>query len=228
MKKILIIINSVLIFLLGLSIWGLIYSATRPDEVAAVKKKKKDKTATHTATSASANKNIAKFTFPDNASACNTIVRKNIFDANRVGGGIGRGAQTYQLVGVTSVGNFKSATILIKGGLRHNNGRQLQQHLRIGDALPNGYVLSEVYNDSVVLTRGAAKMELHHTLPSENFPTGGGRRRAPNQMQQMLDLMRQQMGMQQRQQRDMMQMMRNQQNNSSGGRGRSTNNRGRR
>ena len=212
MKKLLIVVNCILAFLLALSIWAMIFNDSGPEQAVPVKKKKKNKT-----TVAAVETSPAKFKFPDSASVGDLIVRKNIFDSQRTGGTVGRGAQTYSLVGITRVGNFKSATILIKGGVRHNNGRQLQQHLRIGDALPNGYVLSEVYNDSVVLTRGPARMELYKTMPSENFPSGGGRRRAPNQMQQMLDLMRQSIGLQQRQNRDMMQMMRDSGSSSRGG-----------
>lgn len=228
MKKLLIAINCILAFLLVLNLWGAFSSRAMPQTVVAAKKKKSSKTTPAPAAApASENKNV--LVLPDAQTAASLAVRKNIFDNQRTGGVTGpRGNATYSLVGITRVGNFQSAVILSKGNVRQRNGMPVKQYYRVGDELPNGYVLSKINPDGVLLSRGSSTITLPLAQASENFPTSRGRRSQPNQMQQMLDLMRQQMGMQQRQQMDMMRMMRNNQNNGNSGRSGSTNSRGRR
>ena len=226
MKKLLIGINCVLAFLLALTVWGAFSSAALPETAMAVKKKKNSKTATTNAVAAVEPKNT--FQFPGAAEAGSIAVRKNIFDVQRTGGSTGgRFSTTYSLVGIIKAGNAQSAVILAKGGNARTNAMNNKQYYRVGETLPNGYTLSKINADGVVLSRGSSTMNLPLAQASENVPTAGRRRTQPNQMQQMLDLMRQQMGMQQRQQMDMMRMMRGNHGNSSSGRSGSTNSRGR-
>lgn len=224
MKKLLIFGNTILAFLLALSLWGALAGSTGSTlEVGKKKNRNKAKT-----TAGTAAPTPVKFKVPGSEEAVSMIVRKNVFDPQRTGGAAGgRGVATYTLVGIYRVNKTQGAIITSKGGVRRGN-MPVKQFFRVGDTLPNGYTLSEIGNNQVILNRGASRMTLDMAYSSEGNSVRSTARRNTNPMQQMLNLMQQSIGMQQRQQMNMMRMM--QQNNRSGStsnsRG-STNRRGR-
>ncbi len=207
MKKLLIFINCVLIVLLGLSLWGAFAGKKTAPAAPAVKRTSRNSDVAEK-TAAPAVGNAVKW--PSSSESASIIAGKNVFNPQRGGLTGGRGVITYSLVGIFKVGNVQGAIILTKGG---PGGSQVKQRFMLGDTLPNGYTLEQVQTNQVVLVNGSSKMVLTQALPSENFPSSGGRRRQPNQMQQMLDLMRQSVRSQQMQNMNMMQMMRNNQGN---------------
>jgi len=219
MKKLLIGINCVLAFFLVLSVWG-IFSGSGEMKLEVGKKKSARKAASVAASATAAAP--AKFKIPSSTDAAAVIVNKNVFDPQRTGGTVGRGAVTYQLVGIYRVKKSQGAIILIKGG---RNLAGTRQFFRLGDELPNGYSLAEISGNQAILKRGSSRMTLDLAMASENNTVRRNVRRNNNPMQQMLNLMRQSVGMQQMQQMNMMRMMRNNQNNSTPARRGSTNSR---
>ena len=168
-----------------------------------------------------------------------TIVRQNIFNPARnpnvqMGGRSG-GQMQLTLVGVTMIGDRKGAIILQKSQNRRfppfgfpqwgqNNqfnrqgSRQQQQQLapqqyvRVGEKLPNGYVLTEVTRTGAVLTLNGSRMELKLQEASKNQQQRAARPRqntTQNILQQMQNMQRMQM-MQNMQMMRMMQQNRNQ------------------
>ena len=223
MKKLLLIGNTVLAFLLGLSLWGAFRSGDSVKlETGRKKSARKSENAGNTASSA------VKFTVPTSDEAASVIVNKNVFDPQRTGGAVGRGAVTYTLVGFYRVGSTQGAIITAKGGRRPANGSN-KQYFRIGDILPNGYTLTAIENNQAVLMRGSSRMTLDMAYASEGMNVRSNTRRSNvNPMQQMVNLMQQSIGMQQRQQMqqmNMMRMMRDNQSGSAPARGGSTNSR---
>ena len=77
---------------------------------------------------------------------------------------------------------------------RNQQQQAVQQYVRIGEKLSNGYVLTEVTRTGAVLTLNGARMELKLQEPSKN-QTQTARRtgRAPTAQQQMLMMQRMQM-----------------------------------
>ncbi len=223
MKKLLLIGNTVLAFLLGLSLWGAFRSGDSVKlETGRKKSARKSENAGNTTSSA------VKFTVPTSDEAASVIVNKNVFDPQRTGGAVGRGAVTYTLVGFYRVGSTQGAIITAKGGRRPANGSN-KQYFRIGDILPNGYTLTAIENNQAVLMRGSSRMTLDMAYASEGVNVRSNTRRSNvNPMQQMVNLMQQSIGMQQRQQMqqmNMMRMMRDNQSGSAPARGGSTNSR---
>ena len=223
MKNLLIIGNTVLAFLLGLSLWGA-FSGGDSEKLETVRKKSARKSENSAAAASSA----VKFSVPSSDEAANVIVNKNVFDPQRTGGAVGRGAVTYTLVGFYRVGKTQGAIITAKGGRNTAKGSN-KQYYRIGDTLPNGYALTAIENNQAVLMRGASRMTLDMAYASEGMNVRSNTRRTNvNPMQQMVNLMQQSIGMQQRQQMqqmNMMRMMRNNQSGSAPARGGSTNSR---
>lgn len=229
MKKLLLMVNCVLIFLLALALWSTFGNVGGQEQVVSAKKNRKSSKAA--AAPAAVSTPPARFQYPSDEVAASLIVSRNIFNVQRIGGAVGgRGTTTYSLVGFTKVGTVQTAVILSKGNVRRNNNMPPKQYYRVGDELPNGYALSQInpQTGEVVLSRGGSSMTLKMAQASENFPAARTRRSQPNQTQQMLNLMRMQMQMQQQQQMNMMRMMRNNQSGGSYSRGGSTNSRGRR
>lgn len=159
-----------------------------------------------------------------------TIVRKNIFNpARNPNSQTARTVNQSQLslVGVCLVGDSKGAVILQKNrnirpfgpGMRpgqnwnnwNNRNQQqqaVQQYIRVGETLSNGYVLTEVTRTGAVLTLNGSRMELKLQEPSKNQTQTARRQSRPQTVQQQM-LMMQRMQMMQNMQ--MMRMM--QQNN---------------
>lgn len=222
MKKLLVIVNTVLVFLLGLSLFGAFFGGS--GEKLEVGKKKSARKSQDVQTQPAASPQ--KFKVPASEEAVSIIVNKNVFDSQRTGGATGRGgAVTYTLVGFYRVGNSQGAIITSKGNMRNRNGMPNKQYFRVGETLPNGYTLSAIENNQAILSRGSSTMNLTLAYASE-VTSGGGNRRPQqvNPMQQMVNLMQQSIGMQRMQQMNMMQMMRNNQSRNSSRSG-STNNR---
>ena len=216
MKKLLIGVNCVLAFLLMLSVWGALSSGNGGKLEVGKKKSVRKNTQTPAVQTTP-----ARFKVPASAEAVTTIINKNVFDPQRTGGTVCRGATTYQLVGIYKVNNAQGAIILIKGGRNTANNRQF---FRLGDTLPNGYALTSVSGNQAILMRGSSRMTLDLAMASENNTVRRNVRRNTNPMQQMLDLMRRSVGMQQMQQMNLMRMMRNNQSGTPA-RGGSTNGR---
>ena len=223
MKKLLVIVNTVLVFLLGISLFGAFFGGSGT-KLEVGKKKSARKSQDVQTQPASAPQ---KFKVPSSDEAVSIIVNKNVFDSQRTGGATGRGgAVTYTLVGFYRVGNSQGAIITSKGNMRNRNGMPNKQYFRVGETLPNGYTLSSIENNQAILSRGSSNMTLSLAFASEVTSGGGGNRRPQqaNPMQQMVNLMQQSIGMQRMQQMNMMQMMRNNQSRNSS-RGGSTNGR---
>ena len=114
--------------------------------------------------------------------AVQTIQRKNIFNITRcpdVIGGRG-GSSTMALLGIYRIGDRCGAII------QNSSPRQVsrfgppwmrqaqqarrqirsQQTFMQGDVMENGYIVSEIYDDRVVLTRGGGRLELRLELAS--------------------------------------------------------------
>ena len=127
MKKLLLIGNTVLAFLLGLSLWGAFRSGDSVKlETGRKKSARKSENAGNTASSA------VKFTVPTSDEAASVIVNKNVFDPQRTGGAVGRGAVTYTLVGFYRVGSTQGGNRLLclcnYGGLEHCGSRILYRY----------------------------------------------------------------------------------------------------
>ena len=61
----------------------------------------------------------------------------------------------------------------------------VKQFFRVGDTLPNGYTLSEISNNQVILNRGASRMTLDMAYSSEGNSVRSTARRNTNPMQQI-------------------------------------------
>ena len=222
MKKLLVTVNAVLIFLLGMSVLGAFFGGSG-DKLEVGKKKSARKSQEAQIQSAPAPQ---KFKVPASDEAVSIIVNKNVFDTQRTGGATVRGgAVAYTLVGFYRVGNSQGAIITSKGNVRNRNGMPNKQYFRVGETLPNGYTLSAIENNQAILSRGSSTMNLTLAYASEATATrSNSRPQQANPMQQMVNLMQQSIGMQRMQQMNMMQMMRNNQSGNSN-RGGSTNGR---
>lgn len=144
------------------------------------------------------------------------IVKHNLFNPERnpnAQTGRGGGQLQLTLVGVSITEKSKGAVILQKSnnrqfrfpgfgqwGNRQNNNQPqqaLQQYIRVGEKLPNGYVLTEVTRTGAVLTLNGNKMELKLQEASKNQPqarTNTNRRTTTNNLlQQMQNMQRMQM-----------------------------------
>lgn len=220
MKKLLIIGNTVLAFLLGISLWGA-FTSNSGMKLEVGKKKSARKTQSAPAAAPAS----SKFNVPDSEKAVSIIVDKNVFDPQRTGGATGRGAVTYSLVGIYRVGNSQGAIITSSGNARNRSGMPNKQYYRMGDTLPNGYTLTAIENNQAVLMRGSSRMTMDLAYASQGNAPRRSARRNTNPMQQMVNLMQQSIGMQRMQQMNMMRMMRNNQSSGTPARGGSTNSR---
>ena len=98
MKKLLVIVNTVLVFLLGLSLFGAIFGGSG-EKLEVGKKKSSRKSQDVQTQSAPAPQ---KFKVPSSDEAVSISVNKNVFDSQRTGGVSARGgAAVYTLVGFT-------------------------------------------------------------------------------------------------------------------------------
>lgn len=144
------------------------------------------------------------------------IVKQNLFNPERnpnAQNGRGVGQVQLTLVGVSITDKSKGAVILQRsGGNRRffpqgftpfgnrpqNQPQQaLQQYIRVGEKLANGYELTEVTRTSAVLTLNGNRMELKLQEASKNQPqtrrTVQNRPTTNNLLQQMQNMQRMQM-----------------------------------
>lgn len=177
--------------------------------------------------------------------AAGLIIGANIFNLTRCpdaqSGRWGGNSAQMSLLGVYRIGSYQGAIIQQKRNTRRGPGnwrnrnqnttaeKPLKQFLRLGESLENGYTLTAVYDDYIVLSRGSGQLELKLETASKNLPStiaaaaAAQRQNRPNaqQIQQMMMF---------RQMRMMNELIRNTRNNqnqnrqSAPGRG---NNRGR-
>lgn len=177
--------------------------------------------------------------------AAGLIIGANIFNLTRCpdaqSGRWGGNSAQMSLLGVYRIGSYQGAIIQQKRNTRRGPGnwrnrnqnttaeKPLKQFLRLGESLENGYTLTAVHDDYIVLSRGSGQLELKLETASKNLPStiaaaaAAQRQNRPNaqQIQQMMMF---------RQMRMMNELIRNTRNNqnqnrqSAPGRG---NNRGR-
>ena len=122
----------------------------------------------------------------------------------------------------------RNAQGAVQPGQNNNNNNKpvvYKQYVRLGETMANGYTLTEIDRNRVVLTRGSDKLELELVDPSTNAKKPYQRPKQPNQTQIMQQFLQSMQNMQRAQMMQGFQMMRmNQQNmqnmqNQQGGRG---------
>ena len=122
-----------------------------------------------------------KKTAMSDETAIQTILSNNIFNITRCPdaiGGMRGGSSSMVLLGVYRIGDKRGAIIQQNtrtvrmfqpfGGARQTQQRQIkpQQTFMQGETMDNGYVVSEIHDDRVVLTRNGGRMELRLELAS--------------------------------------------------------------
>ncbi len=123
-----------------------------------------------------------------NNEASQILLASNIFDVSRCPEAVnsrGGGSAQMALLGIYQVGDCRGAIIQQKRNsnnrrppwIRNNNNTSqqstppLKQFLRVGESLENGYVLKEIGEDSVTLSRGGGRLELTLETASKNSPS---------------------------------------------------------
>ncbi len=120
--------------------------------------------------------------------AVQLIVGANIFNLARCpdaqSGRWGGNSAQMSLLGVYRIGTTQGAIIQQKrnsgrrgpGNWRQGQGqtataeKPLKQFLRLGESLENGYTLTAVHDDRIVLSRGGGQLELKLETASKNLP----------------------------------------------------------
>lgn len=122
--------------------------------------------------------------------------------------------------------NRNAQGVVLPGQTNNNNNKTVtyKQYVRLGETMANGYKLTEIAKNRVVLTRGSDRLELELVDPSVNAKKTPARTRPPNQTQVMQQMLQSMQNMQRAQMMQGFQMMRmnqmNQQNQQNqGGRG---------
>lgn len=125
----------------------------------------------------------------------------------------------------------RNAQGIVQPGQNNNNNNNkpvvYKQYVRLGETMANGYTLTEIDRNRVVLTRGSDKLELELVDASTNAKKPYQRPKQPNQTQLIQQFLQSMQNMQRAQMMQGFQMMRmNQQNmqnmqnqNQQGGRG---------
>ena len=122
--------------------------------------------------------------------------------------------------------NRNAQGVVLPGQTNTNNSQPVtyKQYVRLGETMANGYKLTEIAKNRVVLTRGSDRLELELVDPSVNAKKTAPRTRPANQTQIMQQMLQSMQNMQRAQMMQGFQMMRmnqmnqmNQQN--QGGRG---------
>lgn len=202
MKALLILIN--LLLACGVAYQGLQLFSEDPEELSVTRKDRSTKTA------AAVTGTLSLPNFPD---AIALIQNKNIFDVTRCPEAYaGRGGAQMQLLGTYQVNGLDGAIIKQSQMVRRMNfpgarpgARQssipLKRFIKVGDTLENGYVLTQVHADHIVLSRNGGTMELYLERPSSNSPAtlaaraAAARARRPTPQQQQGMMMQQQLNM---------------------------------
>ena len=145
-------------------------------------------------------------------------------DQMRQNGGDRGGRRT--IGGMRSIQANRNAQGIVLPGQNNTNTKNVtyKQYVRLGETMANGYKLTEIAKNRVVLTRGSDRLELELVDPSANAKKTPARTRPPNQTQVMQQMLQSMQNMQRAQMMQGFQMMRmnqmnqmNQQN--QGGRG---------
>ena len=142
--------------------------------------------------------------------AAGLIIGANIFNLTRCpdaqSGRWGGNSAQMSLLGVYRIGSYQGAIIQQKRNTRRGPGnwrnrnqnttaeKPLKQFLRLGESLENGYTLTAVHDDYIVLSRGSGQLELKLETASKNLPStiaaaaAAQRQNRPNaqQIQQMM------------------------------------------
>lgn len=133
--------------------------------------------------------------------------------------------------GMRSIQSNRNAQGVVLPGQNNTNNNTTvtyKQYVRLGETMANGYKLTEIAKNRVVLTRGSDRLELELVDPSVNAKKTAARTRPLNQTQVMQQMLQSMQNMQRAQMMQGFQMMRmnqmnqqNQQNqqNQGGGRG---------
>ena len=175
--------------------------------------------------------------------AVRTILSNNIFNITRCPdaiGGMRGGSSSMFLLGVYRIGDKRGAIIQQNtrqvrsfspfGPRPQTQQRQIkpQQTFMQGDVMDNGYVVSEIYDDRVVLSRNGGKMELRLELASRPLTqaraaaAARAARPTPQQMQQRMQFQQMMMMQQLMQSTSAMQRQMSNQNRGGGGNTRSS------
>ncbi len=218
MKKIIILINVFLAIILiyGVSKQFSLPTVEKPEVAEFVKKNSSNQTADNATLSNSNEELLTK------------IIANNIFNnANVTAITSGNNSRiSFSLVGVMKMGDYSGAVILqsqstrpsrpddMRRGPQENSSLQttiadysFKQFVRLGETTSNGYVLSEVNSDFVVLSKGSERLELTLQDPSENAPKVNNNQTKDNQTATTQSNMQNAMAMQMMQNSRMMQMM---------------------
>ena len=130
--------------------------------------------------------------------------------------------------GSRSIQANRNAQGVVQPGQNNNSNKPVvyKQYVRLGETMANGYKLTEIDRNRVVLTRGSDKLELELVDASTNAKKPAARTRQPSQTQVMQQMLRSMQNMQRAQMMQGFQMMRmnqqtmqNMQNQQGGGRG---------
>lgn len=119
--------------------------------------------------------------------AAGLIIGANIFNLTRCpdaqSGRWGGNSAQMSLLGVYRIGSYQGAIIQQKRNTRRGPGnwrnrnqnttaeKPLKQFLRLGESLENGYTLTAVHDDYIVLSRGSGQLELKLETASKNLPS---------------------------------------------------------
>ena len=114
--------------------------------------------------------------------------------------------------GMRSIQSNRNAQGIVLPGQNNNNSNNknvtYKQYVRLGETMANGYKLTEIAKNRVVLTRGSDRLELELADPSANAKQPAKRTRAPNQTQVMQQMLQSMQNMQRAQMMQGFQMMR--------------------
>ena len=210
MKAFLMILNLCLVLGLVWQVSG--FFKKEEPELAVVRKDRKSTSVQNTAATAKGS------ALPDYEDAVLSVNRKNIFDLNRCPETLSaRGGSQIALLGTYTVGPLRGAIfkqsqqvrrvpygpMINRGGRQQQQTRQipLKRFVKLGETLENGYTLTEVYPNQVVLSRGGGTTEMYLERASTNSPASlaaaaaAARRARPSAQQVQTTMMRQQLQM---------------------------------
>ena len=134
---------------------------------------------------------------------------------NSEGGNRGGRGERRAIGGSRFIQANRNAQGVVQPGQNNNNNKPVvyKQYVRLGETMANGYTLTEVDRNRVVLTRGSDKLELELVDASTNAKKPAQRQKQPNQTQVMQQMLQSMQNMQRAQMMQGFQMMRmNQQN----------------
>lgn len=134
---------------------------------------------------------------------------------NGEGGSRGGRGERRAIGGSRFVQANRNAQGIVQPGQNSNNNKPVvyKQYVRLGETMANGYTLTEIDRNRVVLTRGSDKLELELVDASANAKKPYQRPKQQNQTQIMQQMLQSMQNMQRTQMMQGFQMMRmNQQN----------------